>query len=57
MPNVSPLELILLLVVLTSSVAFIVGVVWLTKRMVNGTEQTKIRELEARVQELEQRRR
>ncbi|CAM3894096.1 hypothetical protein [Deinococcus frigens] len=56
MPNVSSLEVVLLLVSLAISVAFIAGAVWLIRRLTGGAEQGRIRELEARVRELEQRR-
>lgn len=53
MPNIGPLELIVMLVFLAIGIAFIAGVVWLIRRLTGGVEQAKIRELEARVQELE----
>ncbi len=57
MPNLGLPELILLLVVLAISVAFIAGGVWLIRSVVSGAERTRIQELEARVRQLEQRQR
>ncbi|WP_211252369.1 hypothetical protein, partial [Deinococcus marmoris] len=47
-------EMLLILTLLTGGIA---GAVWLVRRVTGGAEGTRIRELEARVRELEQRQR
>lgn len=46
-----------MLVILTLLTGGIAGAVWLVRRVTGGAEGTQIRELEARVRELEQRQR